>query len=68
MPFVQGHLRREPLTVTFRSECAHCSRPLAMRIDSDLGYDITTPGAVPLVFLPLVNFAKLKADSIIDDF
>ncbi len=68
MPFVQGYLRREPLAVTIRSECAHCRRALAVRIDHALRYEITTREAAPLVFLPLVNFARLKAESIIDDF
>ena len=68
MPFVQGHLRSEPLTVTIRSQCAHCDEPLEIRIDSSLAWRVATPGATPLVFLPLVDFAKLRAESIIDDF
>jgi len=67
MPFVQGQLRCESLAVTYRTECAHCARPMRIRIDSELNY-VVEEGAAPLVFLPMVNFAKLKAPNIIDDF
>lgn len=67
MPFVQGHLRRERVTVTFETECAHCERPLRLDIDSDLDCRVTK-GATPLAFLPMVDFAKWKDPSIIDGF
>jgi len=67
MAFVQGHLRGEPVTVTFDTECAHCARPLQLEIDDTLACRVTE-GAAPLVFLPLVNFAKWKDPSIIDGF
>jgi len=65
---VQGQLRRESLTVTFESECAHCSRSLGITINSDLTYRVEPEAAGVLVFVPLVDFAKLRAKSIIDDF
>ena len=68
MPFVQGHLRRESLAVTFSSECAHCARPLKIEVDSELNYQVEQNEADPLVFVPLVDFAKLKDLSIIDSF
>lgn len=69
MPFVQGHLRGERLVITVASECAHCGRRLRLEIDSALHHRVTpTEGAGALVFVPLVNFAKLRARSIIDDF
>jgi hypothetical protein len=68
MPFVQGHLRNEPVAVTFRTACTHCARFLEIGIDSTLAYHVNVDGAAPLVFVPLVNFATLKAKSIIDDF
>ena len=67
MPFVQGQLRNESLAVTFRTECAHCGRPMRIEVDSELKY-VVEEGADPLVFVPIVNFAKLKAPNIIDDF
>ena len=68
MPFVQGHLRREPLTVRIDSECAHCERPLRLEIGSDLRYTVAPEAVRALVFVPLVNFERLRASSIIDDF
>lgn len=68
MPFVQGYLRQEALTVTFASECAHCGRALRIEIGSDLNYRVDPQVAGALVFVPLVDFAKLRAKSIIDDF
>ena len=67
MPFVQGHLRNEPLAVTIRTECGHCSRSMRIEIDSQLGYRILE-GEEPLIFVPLVDFEKLKDPSIIHAF
>jgi hypothetical protein len=68
MPFVQGQLRREPVSVAFRTECAHCSRSLCIEIDSALRYRLEDAQADPLIFLPLVDFAKVKDPSIVDVF
>jgi hypothetical protein len=67
MPFVQGHLRNEAVEVSIQSECAHCAQPIRLEIDSALRYRVVE-GEDPLVFLPLLDFEKLKAPSIIDDF
>ncbi len=67
-PFVQGRLRGEALTVTIRSECACCARPLELSIDSDLECRVLSAGASPLVTVPLVDPSRLKAPNIIDDF
>jgi hypothetical protein len=67
MPFVQGHLRNEPLSVTIRTECAHCSRPMGIEIDSELNHRVLE-GEEPRIFVPLVDFEKLKDPSIIDVF
>ena len=67
MPFVQGHLRNAALSVTVRSACAHCSAPVTIEIDSALNYRVIDADA-PLVFLPLVDFQKLKDPSIIHAF
>ena len=68
MPFVQGQLRHDSVTIAFASECGHCGRPLHIEIGSDLGYRVDPEAAGALVFVPLVDFAKLRAKSIIDDF
>ena len=71
MPFVQGHLRNEPLAITIETECAHCSRPIQLELESaperELSYRVVE-GADPLVFVPFVNFEKLEDPSIIDAF
>jgi hypothetical protein len=67
MPFVQGHLRNESLAITIKTECSHCSRPMRLQLDSDLSYRVEE-GERPLIFLPIVNFEKLKDPSIIDAF
>ncbi len=67
MPFVQGHLRNESLAITVKTECAHCSRPIQIELDSELNYRVVE-GADPLVFVPHVDFEKLKDPSIIDAF
>ena len=68
MPFVQGHLRQQDLTFTITTECAHCRAPIHLDVDTDLNFRIAETTARPLVFMPLVDFARLEAPSIIDDF
>ncbi len=68
MPFVQGQLRGEPLSVVVETECAHCGRPLHLEIDSELRYRVVEEDAQPLLFVPLVDFDKLDDPSIIDAF
>ena len=67
MPFVQGQLRREPIAVTIDSQCAHCSRPMRLHVDSDLNHR-SEDAPAPIIYLPIVDFAKLKAPNIIDAF
>ena len=67
MPFVQGQLQHKAVSVTFRTACAHCAQP--MRIDIDSALRCAVEGeAEPLVFVPAVDFTRLKAPNIIDDF
>jgi hypothetical protein len=87
MPFVQGHLRNESITISIETECAHCSRSIRIEVgsepgsepgsgldsglDSEPGSELNyrvVEGTDPLVFVPLVNFEKLKDPSIIDAF
>ena len=41
---------------------------MRIEIDSELKYSVPDPDANPLVFVPLVDFAKLEDPSIIDAF
>ncbi len=67
-PFVQGRLREETLSVTVRTECACCGRLIELEIDSEMRYRVLSEGASPLLTLPLVDFGRLEAPNIIDDF
>jgi hypothetical protein len=68
VPFVQGRLRGEPLSVAIRTECEHCRQPLHMEVDSDLGCRVEEEGAEPLTFIPLVDIARITDPCIIDAF
>jgi hypothetical protein len=65
---VQGHLRGEPLSLTVETECAHCARPIQLQIDGNLNAVVLSEGATPMVYVPIVDFAKLDDPSIIDAF
>ena len=67
MPFVQGHLRNESITITIETECAHGSRPIQLELDSESNHRVVE-GTDPLVFVPHVDFQKLRDQSIIDAF
>ena len=61
-------MRNEYLSVTIKTECAHCSQPMELDIDSDLSYKTKQQECNPIVFVPDVDFSRLKDDSIIDSF
>ncbi len=65
---MQGQLRKEKLSFTITTECAHCHRPLHIEIDSELNYRVAENDAQPLVYAPMVDFAKLDDPSITDAF
>ena len=67
-PFVQGRLRDEKLEVSVVTECAMTGRELRMVIDSDLEFQVLTPGADPYVFQPHVDWARFSAPNIIHDY
>ncbi len=71
MPFVQGHLRNEPVAISIETECAHCSRSIRIELNSEPDGELNhcvVEGADPLIFVPHVDFKKLKDPSIIDAF
>lgn len=68
VPFVQGRLAGRTRRAQINTACACCGEVIRFDLDSDLGYQMITPGARPLVSAPLVNFRKLMAPSIIDAF
>ena len=68
MPFVQGHLRGEPLSFTIETECGHYHEPIQIEIDSELKHQVLEGGPQPLVYVPTVDVQKLDEPSIIDSF
>lgn len=64
-PFVQGRLREESLSVSIRTECAHCGRPMRIEVDSELRCRVEDAGAEPLVFQPQINWATFSEPNII---
>lgn len=56
---MQGQLRYEPLSVSIRTECTQSGRPIHLELDRDLNYTVHERGAVPLIFVPLVDFDRL---------
>ena len=67
MPFVQGQLRKESLSISFQTACACCAEPIRIDIDDRLHHRVVEETS-PLVFMPLVNFKKVSEPSIVDVF
>jgi hypothetical protein len=67
-PFVQGQLRKKPVSITVNTECAACAEPMRLKINSDLECEILVGGSEPIIFVPQVDFSKLADPSIIDAF
>ena len=65
---MQGKLRNESLSFDIETECACCGKPIRFTMRHDLSFTLEDPSGDPLFFVPLVDFTKLKASSIIDDF
>jgi hypothetical protein len=65
---VQGQLRKEKMIFAIHTACAHCGKEIQIEMDSDLNYTVSDPNADPLIFVPMVDFGKLKDSSIIDAF
>jgi len=65
---VQGRLRKEKLSFLIKTQCACCSRPISIDIDSQMKFHVHDPKASPLIFIPDVDFLKLMDPSIIDAF
>jgi hypothetical protein len=65
---VQGQLRKEALTITIDTRCAHCGQEMRIQMDSQLRFSVSQAGASPLIFVPQVDFSTLEDPSIIDAF
>ena len=56
------------MSVTIRTECAHCQRPMEIRIDSDLNCRVPETDCNPIVFIPDVDLFGLEDESIVGAF
>jgi hypothetical protein len=65
---VQGQLRKEKITFTILTKCVHCGKEIRIEMDQDLNYSIANDDAIPLIFVPMVDFDRLEDPSIIDAF
>ena len=65
---MQGQLAGRELTAVIETACAHCSLLVEVEVTSSLAYRVITPGAVPVISVPLVNLKRLKDPSIIHAF
>jgi len=65
---VQGQLRKEEITFTIQTACAHCGEEICIEMDGKLNYSLSRRDANPLIFVPMVDFDRLEDPSIIDAF
>lgn len=66
---MQGQLRKgERLAFEVEASCACCGRDVSFRMNGDLDYTLGDASSAPLFFAPLVDFTRLRAPSIVDDF
>jgi hypothetical protein len=67
-PFVQGRLRQEKVVIQVETECAHCKMPMQLEIDSEMNCRCQESVDQPIIFVPDVDFGRLKDPTIIDAF
>jgi hypothetical protein len=65
---VQGKLRNEQLSFDIESECACCKKPIRFAMNHDLSYTLADTNSDPIFFVPIVDFTRLKAPSIVERF
>jgi len=65
---VQGHLRKQYLSIEVTTKCYHCDQVLHLTIDSDMQVSVREAGAQPLVFLPDVDWKNFSEPNIIDSY
>jgi hypothetical protein len=65
---VQGRLRKEAISVTIDTVCAHCNQPFTIILDSNMNFRISPEDAEPLIFSPQVDWASFSDPNIIQAF
>ena len=68
VPFVQGHLRNEKISVEVETKCQHCEQALGITIDSEMEISVREVDAQPLVFMPDIDWTHFTEPTIIDAY
>jgi len=68
VPFVQGRLRNEWLSVEIETKCKHCNQQLHITMDSAMQFSVAEQAAVPLVFMPDISWEHFSGQTIIDSY
>ncbi len=67
-PFVQGRLRQQEVVIQVETECAHCKQSMHLEIDGEMNCRSRETDCHPIIFVPDVDFGRLKDPNIIDAF
>ncbi|MDR3560221.1 MAG: hypothetical protein P4N59_02095 [Negativicutes bacterium] len=65
---MQGGLRNEWLSVEIETKCKHCNQQLHITMDSAMQFSVAEQAAVPLVFMPHINWELFAGQTIIDSY
>ena len=65
---MQGRLRDERLSVEIDIVCAHCGQALHLTLDSELNWSIQESDALPLLFVPEIDWKHFEGSDIIHDY
>ncbi len=65
---MQGRLRNESLSVEIETTCRHCDQIIHMTVDSDLRISVREDEAIPLVFMPDIDWTNFAERTIIDSY
>jgi hypothetical protein len=68
VPFVQGQLRDEVVSVVIVTSCNHCGREMRIAVDSNMKISILSGGTKPMVFMPDVDWSGFSEHTIIDAY
>jgi hypothetical protein len=68
VPFVQGQLQKQYISVEIETKCKHCDLVMHINIDSELRVSVREDGAVPLVFMPDIDWDNFAERTIIDSY
>jgi hypothetical protein len=65
---VEGKLQNKLITIVIETKCSHCDQSLHITVDSNMNVSVHEQGAVPLVFMPDVDWDHFSERTIIDAY